>query len=62
MYRVICAFADITDNNHVYSVGDEFPRDGAVVSDARLKELSTTANRIGKPLIDKVVVRRRKKE
>lgn len=53
MYRVIVEFADLTDNNHVYRVGDKFPRKGRKVSKARCKELLSNANKIGKPLIEK---------
>ena len=28
MFRVLSEFADIQDSNHVYSVGDEYPRKG----------------------------------
>ena len=39
MYKVIKLFADLQDNNHVYEVGDIFPREGLKVSEARLAEL-----------------------
>lgn len=51
MYRVIYSFADLTDRQHIYKVGDQFPHDGLSVSEERLKELSTSANKIGVPLI-----------
>lgn len=53
MYKVIAKFTDLKDNNHAYSVGDTFPRTGAEASEERLKELSTSANRRGFPLIEK---------
>jgi len=53
MYRVIREFADLQDNNHVYRVGDKFPRSGHKVSKQRSKELETSANKIGEPLIEK---------
>ena len=53
-YKVIHYFTDLQDNNHPYKVGDKFPRQSAVVSEARLKELSTVNNRQGKPLIELV--------
>jgi hypothetical protein len=59
MFRVVHAFADLTDNNHVYKVGDEFPREGAEVSKERAAELKSSNNKIGKPLI---VAARKKKE
>jgi hypothetical protein len=52
MYRVIKFFRDLQDNNHAYHVGDEFPHDGMEVSDYRLLELSTEANRRHEPLIE----------
>lgn len=54
MYRVVAIFADLQDREHVYYPGDAFPRDGAEVSEERLRELSTANNRLGKPLIEKV--------
>lgn len=51
MYRVIEGFTDLQDNNHAYSVGDIYPRTGAVASDERIAELSSTKNRRGKVLI-----------
>lgn len=56
MYKVIKFFTDLQDNNHVYKVGDVFPHDGMKVSEMRLKELSTDANRRHMPLIEKVEV------
>ncbi len=51
MFKVIADFVDLQDNNHKYRVGDEFPRPGVVVTDARIDELKTDANRLKKPLI-----------
>lgn len=53
MYKVIKEFADLQDNNHVYHVGDKFPHNGRKVSKERCKELETSANLIGAPLIAK---------
>ena len=53
-YTVIHYFVDLQDSNHPYKVGDTFPRLGLVVSDARLKELSSNKNKQGKPLIEKI--------
>ena len=50
-YRVIKRFTDLQDGNHLYIEGDTFPRDGVTVTEARLQELSTAANRQGVPLI-----------
>lgn len=54
MYRVIKFFRDIQDNNHAYHVGDTFPHGRMAVSEERLLELSTDANRRHEPLIEKV--------
>lgn len=56
MYRVIEYFTDLKDNNHAYKVGDIFPHDGMEVSEKRLLELSTDANRRHMPLIEKVEI------
>lgn len=54
MYRVICYFEDLQDNEHAYNVGDNFPRAGMSVTEERLKELSGYENRQNKPLIEEV--------
>lgn len=50
-YKVIYRFMDLQDFNHIYQVGDKYPRHGAMASQARIKELASTNNKIGKPLI-----------
>ena len=50
-YTVIEAFVDLQDNNHVYGVGDEYPRAGHDVTLSRLSELMSAKNMIGKPLV-----------
>lgn len=50
-YKVIHYFADLQDFNHVYNVGDLFPRIGMKVSEERLRELSGSNNKQNKPLI-----------
>lgn len=54
MYKVIQYFTDLQDKGYAYKVGDIFPRQGKSVSDARIKELSTNANKRKMPLIEKV--------
>lgn len=54
MYKVIKLFADLQDGNHVYNVGDEFPRKGVSVTDARIAELAGSNNKQGTPLIAEV--------
>ena len=55
MYKVITRFKDLQDHNHVYSVGDEYPRAGAKASKRRIGELSSSKNKRGIPLIEEVV-------
>lgn len=52
MFTVIKQFEDLQDYRHLYCVGDKFPRAGMKVSSERIKELSSTANRQGTPLIE----------
>lgn len=54
MYKVIKLFADLHDNNHVYNVGDTFPREGITVTESRIEELAGSNNKQGVPLIAKV--------
>lgn len=51
MYKVIKAFTDLQDNNYEYKENDVFPRKDFEVLPSRYKELSTSANRQGRPLI-----------
>ena len=52
MYKVINPFTDLHDNDYPYAVGDTFPRAGIKVTAKRLKELSGSSNKQGKPLIE----------
>ena len=54
MYRVIKSFRDLKDNNHVYSVGDTFPRNGVEAGAERVAELSSDKNLQGVPLIEEI--------
>lgn len=49
-YKVIKQFRDLQDDNHVYNVGDKYPRKGRASKD-RINELSSSENKIGEPLI-----------
>ena len=51
MMKVIEAFVDLTDNNHLYHPGDTFPRKGLEVSTERIAFLSGSDNLLGKPVI-----------
>lgn len=54
MYKVVEAFTDLKDNNHVYLAGDDFPRKGAKVSEERVAELASADNKRGRVLIKAV--------
>lgn len=54
MYRTIKAFKDLQDGGYRYAIGDTFPRDGKEVTEARLHELASRANKAGEPLITEV--------
>lgn len=54
MYRVIAPFIDLVDGEHPYHVGDAYPLEGHIASEARIKELSTDRNKLKKPLIEEV--------
>ena len=51
MYKVVKLFKDLQDNEHLYNVGDEFPRSGLSVTAERLSELAGSKNRQRQPLI-----------
>lgn len=52
-YKVIHAFMDVEDENHVYQVGDVYPREGEYYpTKKRRSELSSDKNKIGTPLIE----------
>jgi hypothetical protein len=55
MYKVIKFFTDLQDNNHPYQIGDEFPRKGMTVLATRFKELASSENRQGEPLIEEII-------
>lgn len=61
MFRVVHEFLDLQDDKYYYHKGDKFPRDGMNVTDERITELSTSANKIGVPLI-KEIKRRKSKQ
>jgi hypothetical protein len=54
MYKVICPFTDLHDNDYPYAAGDTFPRAGISVTEKRLKELAGSSNKQKKPLIEEV--------
>lgn len=50
-YKVIKAFTDLKDDNHVYQAGDDFPREGSNADEKRIAELSGTENKRKEALI-----------
>ena len=54
MYRVIKHFTDMQDGNLAYEIGDTFPRKGLSVLPSRIKELASSNNRQGVPLIEEI--------
>ena len=50
-YKVIKQFADLKDGGHVYKEGDKYPRTGYHPTEDRIKELASSANKRGLPLI-----------
>jgi hypothetical protein len=57
VYKVIEKFKDLKDNDHIYEVNDIYPRKDIKLEDIpqkRIKELTTTKNKIGKILIEKI--------
>ena len=53
-YEVIHRFKDLQDGNHIYKVGDIYPREGLETTKKRIKELLTEKNKIGEPLIRQI--------
>lgn len=56
MCKVIKKFTDLQDGNHVYNVGDVYPREGYTPSEERIAELASDKNRQHTPLIAPVAV------
>ncbi|RDV25317.1 hypothetical protein [Lysinibacillus capsici] len=52
-YKVIHEFRDLQDEDHIYNVGDKYPRKGRIVK-PRVEELISSDNKIGVPLIMEV--------
>ncbi|MED3716038.1 hypothetical protein P4518_01375 [Geobacillus thermodenitrificans] len=53
-YVVIKDFKDLQDRQHIYRVGDTYPRKGHKPSKKRIEELLSDKNLIGEPLIAEV--------
>lgn len=55
VYKVIEHFTDLQDNDYSYNPGDAYPRNDYSPTDDRIKELASSKNRQGKPLIKRVI-------
>ena len=53
-YKVIKAIADLQDCNHIYSIGDEYPRKGYSPSKERVDSLLTGNNLLHTSLIERI--------
>ena len=53
-YVVIEHFCDMQDGGRSYEIGDKYPRSGFIPSQARLDNLATGRNALGRPLIKAV--------
>lgn len=59
-YKTIAVFKDLQDDEgHVYTVGEEYPREGMTVTEERLAELAGSKNLAGYPLIQKMAEKKR---
>lgn len=61
MYIVLYPFHDLQDDNYVYITGDEYPRKGYKPEKARITELTTPENALGKPVIAEKIKETKKK-
>lgn len=50
-YKVIISFQDSQNDFYTYKIGDIYPCKGYESSDKRIKELSTSNNKVGEVLI-----------
>ncbi len=50
--KVLIAFTDGEDGNHVYNVGDQYPRTGLEPTDERIAYLASDRNRLKAPVIE----------
>lgn len=62
MYKVIKKFADLEDRNHIYNIGDVYPREGAEPSDERIEFLASSQNKLKTPVIELVLEKKKKKK
>lgn len=53
-YKVVREFKETKHDDHIYKVGDSYPKEGEKATKARLEELSTTKNKYKKVYIEEV--------
>ena len=54
MYRVVSAFYDTKNNDHLYEVGDKYPVSGSKPNKARIEELAMGKNDFNRVFIEEV--------
>lgn len=57
--KVLIAFTDGEDGNHVYNVGDQYPRTGLEPTDERIAYLASDRNRLKAPVIEQPKVKKK---
>lgn len=50
-YKVLVAFKDLEDNDHIYTEKKPYPREGSKPSEERINELLSSDNKRKEPLI-----------
>lgn len=53
-YKVVRQFKETKHNDHIYNVGDAYPKTGEKATKARLEELSSTKNKYKKIYLQEV--------
>ena len=59
MFRVIKTFSDLADHNHIYKVGDVYPRNGVEPDENRIAFLLSNTNLLNAPVIEQVLQQNR---
>ena len=59
MYKVVVKFADLMDRNHIYNLGDTYPREGYEPDDDRVEFLASGQNKLGIPVIEFIPEKRK---
>lgn len=54
-YKIVREFKEKKHDDHVYVVGDSYPKESEKATKARLEELSTTKNKYKKVYLEEVV-------